>query len=51
MTPDPGGAINRKMVLVKFVQDRKINPLRYGTGETKKFDSPYCIEVRYISYF
>ena len=41
VTLDPGGAINRKMVFVKFVQDQKMNPFRYGTGNTKKNDSPY----------
>ena len=38
VTLDPGCAINRKMVLVKFVQDRKMNLFRYGTGETKQIE-------------
>ena len=30
------GAINRKIILVKFVKDRKMNIFRYGMGETEK---------------
>jgi len=35
------GAFNRKMVLVKFVHDRKMNPFRYGKGVLKEILSPY----------
>ena len=37
------GATNRKMVLVKFVYDRKINWFRSGTEKTKNIVSPYCL--------
>ena len=40
------GAINRKMGFVKFVEDRKMNKFRYGTSETKKNVSPYCIMMQ-----
>ena len=34
-------SINRKMVLINRVQDRKMNIFRHGTGCFKKFVSPY----------
>ena len=37
------GAINQKMVLVKFVQDQKMNIFRYGKEGFKKFVSPYYV--------
>ena len=41
MTLGLAGAINRKMVLINFVQDQIMNTFRYGKMETKKIVSPY----------
>ena len=44
MTLGLAGAINREMVVVKFVYDRLIQKFRYGTRSSKTFVSPYCKE-------